>query len=556
MIKSNIQKTDSKESSFKKWAPVFVLSLALAIILIDTTLLNVSLSTLIKDFNTDIQSLQWVITAYSLTIAAFTITGGRLGDLFGRKKMFVIGAFLFALGSFIASISTNVASMIIGESIIEGIGAALMMPATASLLVSKYHGRDRGIAFGIWGGIAAASTAVGPLLGGYLTTYYSWRWGFRINIIIALLLIVGSFIITEYREKEEQPKLDFIGVILSSLGMLSVIYGIIEASTYGWWKAKQAYEIFNHVYKLGGYSITPFAISFGFIILAAFLLWEKRIEKLGKTPLVSLHLFSNKPYISSVITSAIFALGQAGLVFSIPVFLQAVRGASAFDTGLAMVPMSIASLIVAPIAGMLSHKIQPKRLVQFGLILFVFAYVILYLSLNVNTVASDMMIPFIIMGIGMGTMMSSINNLTLSAVSTEQAGEASGVNNTMRQVGSTLGTAIIGAVMLTAISTNLTNGINSSTVIPANLKQNTNTVIAKQASNIEFGGGAQISNSIPKTIGNEITKISHSAITDANKESLAYAIFFGVVGLISTAWLPSGTHIDFEKSLAKNKKTK
>jgi EmrB/QacA subfamily drug resistance transporter len=547
---------NKKEPFIKKWAPVFVLSLALAIILIDTTLLNVSLSTLIKDFHTDIQSLQWVITAYSLTIAALTITGGRLGDLFGRKKMFIIGAALFATGSFIASISTNVATMIVGESIIEGIGAALMMPATASLLVSKYKGRDRGIAFGIWGGVAAASSAIGPLLGGYLTTYYSWRWGFRINVVVALILILGSFIIKEYREHAEKPKLDFVGVILSSLGMLSAVYGIIEASTYGWWKAKQFFSAFGNTYKLWGYSITPFAIGVGLVILALFLLWERRQERLNNTPLVSLHLFSNKPFVSSVLTTAIFALGQAGLIFSIPVFLQAVRGASAFETGLAMLPMSITALIVAPIGGMLSHKIPPKRLVQLGMALFVTAYIIIYLTLNVNTVASDMIIAFIIMGLGMGTMMSSISNLTLSAVSPEQAGEASGVNNTLRQVGSTLGTAIIGAVMLTAISVNLTAGINNSTVIPSTLKQSANTTIAKQSSNIEFGGGAQISGSVPSAVRNEITSISHGAITDANKEALGYAIIFGIVGLVSTIWLPGGTHIDFEKSLLKKKATK
>lgn len=542
-----------KESFIKKWLPVFVLSLALAIILIDATLLNVSLGTLVKDLNTDIQSLQWVITAYSLTIAALTITGGRLGDLFGRKKMFIFGAFLFAVGSFVASISTNVATMIIGESIIEGIGAALMMPATASLLVSKYKGRDRGIAFGIWGGVAAASTAIGPLLGGFLTTYYSWRWGFRINVGVAALLILGSFVIKEYRDKEEKPKLDFIGVILSSLGMLSLVYGIIEASSYGWWIAKKAFTIFGQTYQLWGYSITPFAIGLGAILLTAFLFWEKRVEKLDRTPLVSLHLFSNKPFVSSVATTAIFSLGQAGLIFSIPVFLQAVRGASAFDTGLAMLPMSITALIAAPIGGFISHKIPPKILVQLGLSLFVTAYIIIFLTLNVNTVAGDLALPFIVMGLGMGMMMASINNIALSAVSPEQSGEASGVNNTLRQVGSTLGTAIIGAVMLTAVSTNLTTGINNSTVIPNNLKSATNSLVAQQTSNVEFGGGAHIPSSIPTTVRDEITNISHAAITDGNKEALGYAIIFGIAGLVSTIWLPGGTHVDFEKSLAKKK---
>jgi len=553
MPKQQDTQVPATESFIRKWAPVFVLSLALAIILIDATLLNVSLSTLVEDLKTDIQSLQWVITAYSLTIAALTITGGRLGDLFGRRKMFILGAALFAAGSFIASISNNIATMILGESIIEGIGAAMMMPATASLLVSKYKGRDRGIAFGIWGGVAAASTAIGPLLGGFLTTYYSWRWGFRINVFVAALLILGSFIIKEYREKEEKPRLDFIGVILSSVGMLSLVYGIIEASTYGWWTAKKVFSIFGQSYQLWGLSITPFAIVLGLIILVCFLLWEKRIERLGKTPLVSLHLFSNKPFVSSVATTAIFSLGQAGLIFSIPVFLQAVRGASAFQTGLAMVPMSITALITAPIGGFLSHKIPPKRLVQIGLAAFITGYSIVFLTLNVNTVATDLVIPFIIMGFGMGSMMASISNMALSAVSPEQAGEASGVNNTMRQVGSTLGTAIIGAVMLTAISTNLTSGINNSSVIPSGMKQTTDSLVAQQTSNVEFGGGARIPSSIPANIRNEITNISHTAITDGNKEALAYAISFGVIGLISTIWLPSGTNIEFEKSLVERK---
>ena len=540
-----------KEPAFKKWAPVFVLSLALAIILIDATLLNVSLSTLVKDLKTDIQSLQWVITAYSLTIAALTITGGRLGDLFGRKKMFVLGAALFAVGSFIASISTSVGMMIIGESIIEGIGAALMMPATTSILVSKYKGRDRGIAFGIWGGVAAASSAVGPLLGGFMTTYYSWRWGFRINVVVALLLIIGSLLITEYREKVKKASLDFVGVILSSVGMLSLVYGIIEASTYGWWKAKAVYEIFGKQFGLGGLSITPFAIGLGVAILAAFMLWEKHVESKGRTPLVSLGLFANKQYVSSVTTMTIFALGQAGLIFSLPVFLQAVRGASAFQTGLAMIPISLTALFMAPISGMLSHKFPAKRLVQVGMIAFIIGYALVYKTLNVDTVAGDLVLSFIIMGFGMGTMMSSISNLTLSAVSPEQSGEASGVNNTLRQVGSTLGTAVIGAVMLTAISTNLVDGINNSQVIPAQFRQTISKAVSEQASNVEFGGGAKMASNVPKAITAEITGISHQAITDANKQALLYAIIFGIIGLISTIWLPNGTNIEIEKSAGK-----
>ncbi len=547
-ISQKATKGVGKEGFFQKWGTVFVLSLALAIILIDATLLNVSLSTLVKDLNTDIQSLQWVITAYSLTIAALTITGGRLGDLFGRKKMFIVGAVLFAAGSFIASISGNVATMIWGESIIEGIGAALMMPATASLLISTYKGRDRGIAFGIWGGVAAASTAIGPLLGGYLTTNYSWRWGFRINVVIAAVLILGSVLVKECRDENKKTSLDWIGVILSSVGMLSLVYGIIESSTYGWWKAKAMLTAFGYNLKfMGELSVTPYAILTGVLILTVFLIWEKRIERIGKTPLVSLHLFSNRQFVSGMTTTAIMSLGQSGLIFSIPVFLQAVRGADAFHTGLALVPMSITALFVAPIGGILGHKYSPKLLVQLGLAANMLAYVVLYYTLQVTSVATDFIPAFAIMGLGMGLTMATISNLTLSAVSTSEAGEASGVNNTFRQVGATLGTAVIGAIMLTAISTNLTAGVNDSKVIPSDLKSFVSEEVSQQTSNVEFGGGARIPGFVPKAITDEITVISHKAITDANREALGYAVIFAFVGLLSSFWLPKGRNIEVEK---------
>lgn len=546
----NVCEIDTKESFAKKWGVVFVLSLALAIILIDATLLNVSLATLVREFNTDIQSLQWVITAYSLTLAALTITGGRIGDLFGRKRMFVLGAIIFAIGSFVASISQNVGQMVLGWSIIEGVGAALMMPATASLLVSKYKGRDRNIAFGIWGGVAGAATAIGPLLGGFLATNYSWRWGFRINVFVAAVLILGSFIIKECRDTKEKPTLDWPGIILSSTGMLAVVYGIIEASTYGWLNAKMPFEAFGKTFDFGGYSITPIAIIIGFALLTGFFLWQKRVEIAGRTPLVALALFKNKQFMSGMVTTSIMALGQSGLIFSIPIFLQSVRGATAFQTGQALVPMSIMALIVAPIGGALSHKIAPKRLIQAGLLLNLIGYVFLRFTLNVDSVAMDFAIPLGIMGAGMGLTMASISNLTISAVSPEQSGEASGVNNTLRQVGGTLGTAIIGAVLITAISINMVEGVNASQQIPTTVKTSIVEGFSGQASSVEFGSGAKLPTGTPQIMVDEITRISHQAVTDSNKTALSYAVIFAVLGLVSSLWLPGVINIETEQDIA------
>lgn len=537
-------------SNFRKWATLPVLSLALAIIIIDTTILNVSLSAIIKDFNTDIQSIQWVVTAYSLTLAALMITGGRLGDLWGRKRMFMMGAVIFAIGSTITALSVNVPMMIAGEAIIEGVGAALMMPATASLLVANFKGRERAIAFGVWGGIAAASSAVGPILGGFLTTNYNWRWGFGVNVIVVLVLLLGSLLIPESKDTEEKPSLDIIGVVLSVLGLLPLVFGVIEASQYGWFYSKEVLTIGSVALDFGKYSFVPLSILTGIFFLVLFLLWEIYMEKKGKTPLVSLELFQNRQFSSGVVTTLILSLGQTGLIFSIPVFLQSVHGLDAYHTGLSLLPLSLTALVVAPLSGFLTGKINTKYLIQFGLLLNAVAFLILRSEMSVSATAADLTPGFIVFGAGMGMVMAQISNLTLSAVSVEEAGEASGVNNTFRQLGATLGSAIIGSILLTSLATNLTAGINNSNVIPISLKPTLVEAVSKQTSNVEFGGGARLSGKVLPAISNELTTISHQATTDANKEALLIGFGILLLGFLMSFSLPSVKNVERGQSAA------
>jgi len=539
-----------QQSAARKWGSLVILSLALAIIIIDTTILNVSLGTIIRELKTNIQSIQWVITAYSLTLAALTITGGRLGDLFGRKRMFMTGAVIFAIGSYITSIAHNVPVMIWGNAIVEGVGAALMMPATASLLVSIFKGRERAIAFGVWGGIAAASAAVGPILGGWLTTHYSWRWGFRINIFVVLVLLIGSTLINEYRDIEEKPTLDWGGVALSVIGLLAVVFGIIEASRYGWWSAKEVFSAFGHSFNLGSLSIVPPIILIGVIFIGLFLAWESRMGKRGQTPLVSLKLFGNRQFSTGVTTTLILSLGQAGLFFSLPVFLQAVRELDAFHTGLSLLPLSLSILIAAPLSAAFSHKIRPKHLIQTGLFLNVIAFLVIRASLSTTTTIADLTPGLIIFGLGMGMVMSQISNLTLSAVSVSEAGEASGVNNTFRQLGSTLGSAIMGSVLLTALGINLANGISASTVIPDSLKPSISETVSHQTSSVEFGNSTTLASNLSPAISRELTRISHQATTDANKRSLAFGTAFALLGLLASMTLPNSADLEREASVA------
>jgi EmrB/QacA subfamily drug resistance transporter len=538
-------------SFIKKWGSLVVMSLALAIIVIDTTLLNVSLGAIIKDLHTTLQSLQWVITAYALMLTAFTITGGRLGDLFGRKKMFICGAIIFAVGSFLASVSNSVGVLLLGESIIEGIGAALMMPATSSLLVSNFRGRERAIAFGIWGGIAAASSAIGPILGGFLTTHYSWRWGFRINIFVALILVLGSILIKESKDTEEKPQLDLGGIFFSSLGLLFLVYGIIESSTYGWFAAKKVLMIGGSALDLGGLSIVPFVLILGLIFLGIFVLWEQGRERRGETPLVSLRLFKNSQFTSGATTTAVLALSQAGIFFTLPVFLQAARGLDALHTGLTLLPMSLALLAAAPLSIFLVKYIVPKHVIQLGLVTDLVAIILIWHSISPTATIWDLAPGLMLYGMGMGFIMAQVSNLTLSAVSVQEAGEASGVNNTLRQLGSSLGAAIMGAVLLTSLSAGLAEGIKSSSVIPEQFKPQIESAISEHAEDFQFGSsGSSQGGQLPAEVSAEISTITKQAITNANKKTALYSLLFVILGIIVSTRLPNVRNLERNESAA------
>ena len=533
-IKNKLQ----ENHGLMKWLPLIVLSTAVMIIIIDTTVLNVSIKNILSDLHTTVQNIQWVISAYSLTLAALTVTGGRLGDLFGRKKMFMLGAVLFAIGSLMTSFAPTIAWIIFGNAIVEGIGAALMMPATASLLVNHYRGKDRALAFAIWGSVAASAVAVGPILGGYLTTNYSWRWAFRINLIVVALLLLGARFIHEARDKVEKIELDGIGILLSSVGLTSMVYGLIESSTYGWGLAKQSFALFGHSFSPFGLSITPITIVIGLTLLGLFGLFEYKHEAKGHTPLVSLGLFKNKQFTAGAITTAMMALGQTGLIFSIPIFYQSVLGLDAFHTGLGLLPMSLAIMIGAPTSLRLTKRLLPKQIIQLGFIISAIGTAYLALTLHTGSTVWTLAPGLFTYGLGMGFGFSQLGNLTLSAVSVEQSGEASGVNNTLRQVGGSFGSALIGAALIATLSSSVVKKLNASPVIPAASKAKIVSGVKDAGSNIEFQAPSGNSK-LPATIQAEITKTTHEATVEGNKVALAFTGGFALLALAFSTLLPS-----------------
>lgn len=539
------------EHPLYKWGGLLVLGLAVSVIIIDTTLLNVSLKTITADLDTNLESLQWVITIYSLILGGFTITGGRLGDLFGRKRMFIFGAVIFAFGALTASMSTSITGMVIGESIIEGIGAALMLPATAALLISNYRGRDRAIAFGVWGGLAAGATAIGPVLGGWLTTHYSWRWGFRINIFVVALLLIGAFLIKEGKRPAGKPTLDFIGVIISSIGLLAIVFGFLQTSTYGWFVAKAPLAVMGYTLDLGRMSVTPMFLLFGLAVLGLFIWWEHHVGKQGKTQLVSLSLFKNKQFVYGTLTAAILFLSQSGIIFSVPVFLQAVKNYDALTTGLALLPLSLTLLVSAPLSAYICKFVAPKRLVQLGVLFAIAGSGWSAISLKVDSTWIDLAPGFLLFGAGVGFIMAQVSNLTLSSVNEEEAGEASGINNTIRQVGNTLGTAIIGSILLSSLAGNITGRVEASAKIPEETKAAVNLALKEQAADLGFGASAQLAGPVhdPETHA-ELERIINESTVAANRRALAFGTAFLLLAVITSMFLTNGKDEEYNKNIS------
>jgi predicted MFS family arabinose efflux permease len=417
-----------------------------------------------------------------------------------------------------------------------------MLPATGSLLVSTYQGRDRALALGVWGGMAAAGTAIGPVLGGYLTSHFSWRWGFRINVFVAALLVVGSLTIRARHVPAGRRSLDWIGIGLSSLGLLTGVFAIIQGSSLGWWRARTPLDIGGHSVTAGDLSLVPVLGAVSVLLLAGFVGWERRLTRLGRSPLLSLQLFRNTQFTAGVSLTAAMSLGQIGLTFCIPVFLQSVRGLDALHTGYALLPMSAALFVAAPVGGVQGAHVKPKRIVQTGLFLSVLGLLYLRHQLNVDTTAADLIGPLVLYATGLGFSMSQLGNITLSAVPVQQAGEASGVNNTLRQVGSSLGTAVIGSVLIASIAVGLGSGVRSSPTFSS--RPALSTEVQAQASAVEFG--APLSTSAPLTTDErrEIKRISDRATTRADRTALLFTLLFTTVGFLLAARLPNTRSVE------------
>jgi EmrB/QacA subfamily drug resistance transporter len=530
-----------QKTGLRGWMTVIILGLSLAIIVLDTTIVNVALPSIQRDFTVSVVALEWISAIYSLVFGAFILIWGRLGDQFGRKRIFAAGVTTFMFGSLLTGVSADLSLMLVGR-IVQGFGASMSAPSTLSILTTAYTGRNRGIAFGIWGAIAGAAGALGPLLGGYLTTYISWRWSFLINIPIGIVALIGTYkFIAESKSADEKYNPDVLGAALIALGLGPIIFGLVQGQNFGWiTPSTQQFSVFGWTWPSTTISPTPVAIAIGAVFLAAFVLNEARRLRAKRAVLFDFTLLRQfKAFRYGLITVIIVSMGEFGVFFILSLYFQIVRGLSAIDMGISFLPFAITSFFLAPLAGILSNRFGAKWIVTTGMVFESISLIAMSRVIDVTTSVLSIEPILVLYGAGVGLAIGQLTSTVLSDIPPQHAGMGAGANNTFRQLGSAFGIAAIGAVLTAQIASTGTSALAAATQIPAALKP-----VLQSALNTGLGGGLSgLPSYPPGPISTAITSVFFQAITEGTKSAALVAGIFCGLGAIASLLIPKAKRV-------------
>lgn len=445
----------------KKWLVVIILGAAQFVMVLDGTVMNVSISTVVIDLDTTVAAMQSAITFYTLTMAALMLLGAKVGDIWGRRRAFVIGAIIYALGSFITAVSPTIEVLFLGWSIIEGIGAVLVIPAIAALIADNYGGKDRITAYAIIGAVSGAAVAAGPLIGGFVTTYFSWRYVFIAEVVIMAVVVLSSRAVTDSTPRQH-TRIDLLSVLLSAFGLVFVVFGMLQGKTWGWITPRDAPEINGVEVAPLGVSLTSWFIMLGGILLWAFIRRQSALVAAGRPPLVHVSLFR----IHSL-RSGLSVLGSqytitAGLFFMVPVYLQMTLGLDALETGIRIFPLSIALILFSIVGTRLSRLWAPRRIVRAGQWILVFSSLVLLGSVDFELKSVLFGFGMFCAGAALGLLASQLGNVNMSSVTEKETSEVGGLQGVFQNLGSSLGTALIGSVLIGALTTSFAAGVAAS----------------------------------------------------------------------------------------------
>jgi MFS family permease len=501
---------------------------------LDTTVMNTAIATVADDLGTTVTGIQTAITMYTLVMASFMITGGKVGEILGRKRAFTIGCVIYAAGSLTTALSQNLTTLMIGWSGLEGLGAVLIMPAIVALVATNFGKPERPRAYGLVAAAGAIAAALGPLIGGIFTTYASWRWVFAGEVLLIGAILLFARRVND-RPAEEGVKLDLVGTALSALGLGLIVFGLLKSGTWGLVQPKPDAP------QWLGLSPVIWLILGGLVILALFLRWEaSRIDR-GEGSLINPKLLRNVQMRSGVIAFLFMFLVQAGTFFVVPLFLSVALGLSAVETGVRLLPMSLTLLLFAVGVPKFRPDANPRRVVNAGFILIVGGLLLLVALLDIDAGAAVTTGPLLLIGSGLGAMASQLGSVTVSAVPDEQSGEVGGLQNTGTQLGASIGTALAGAILISALTASFFTGIQDNPAVPDRVSASAETELA---TGVPFVSDKDLQAALDDA---HVSKKTADAVVDENaqariaglRSALALLAFISLLALPFTRGLPT-----------------
>ncbi|MET8164147.1 MFS transporter [Streptomyces sp. NPDC005329] len=473
---------------------------------LDSSVMNVSIATVAEDVDSTVTGIQGAITAYTLVMAMLMIPGGKVGALIGRKRAFMIGCVIYGCGSLTTALAPNLPVLLVGWSFLEGIGAALILPAIVALVAGNFAVERRPAAYGLVAAAGAVAIALGPLIGGVATTYFSWRWVFAGEVILVLGILVLARRVAD-AVPDRRPRIDLVGTVLSALGLGVFVFGVLRSSQWGWFRPKPDAPSWL------GISPSVWLMLAGLFLIWIFLRWEARLVARGREPLVEPALLGNKQLTGGLTMFFFQYLVQMGVFFVVPLYLSVALGLSALKTGARILPLSLTLLAAAILIPRLLPDVSPRRVVRLGILAMCAGAVVLMAALDADAGAEIVTIPLLLIGLGMGALASQLGSVTVSAVPDEQSAEVGGVQNSVTNLGASIGTALAGSIMIATLTTSFLTSIEENPAVPDQVKSQAD---AQLQSGAPFLSDAQLKTVLEDA---DATAAVTDAALDANAEA-------------------------------------
>jgi EmrB/QacA subfamily drug resistance transporter len=501
------------------WLVLLVVSLGFFMTLLDLTIVNIAIPDMITEFHASLDDILWVINAYALVLAVLVITAGRLGDLIGPRTLFVAGVAVFTAASAACGFAPS-PGWLIGFRAVQGLGAAMLMPQTLTIITNTFPPERRGAAFGIWGAVAGVATIAGPTLGGLLVTAFDWRYIFFVNLPIGVAVLVLTFFIIPDLRLGRSHRIDIPGVLLATAALLAICYGLVEGQKYDWGTVTSFITI-------------PLILGAGVVLLVVFLLYQKLTQ--SREPLIPFAVFRDRNFSVMNWVSGVLAIGMMGIFLPFTIYLQSVLGFTALKAGFALAPASLISIFVAPVAGRMTDRIGGKYILMSGLTLFGAGMGWLALIARPDSSWQSFLAPLIVAGLGMGCVFAPLITTAMRNIQPQMAGAASGVLNTVRQVGLVIGTATVGALLQNRLVSTMTSQATArAAVLPPQVRGRFVHEIQSSASNgIQVGagqnGGITQQSGLPASLAAEVARIGHDVFTFGYVEAMRTTMILPVV---------------------------